>query len=153
TPTGHVAGIYARVDGTRGVHKAPANYPIRGALGVEQALTDADQNALNVDGVNLLRVFTDGTVVWGARTLLAHAAADRTYAYLNVRRLTNYIEKSLRQGLRWAVFEPNNLALRQQINRSASGFLNGVWRDGGLFGATAADAFYVRFPDIYNTDD
>jgi phage tail sheath protein FI len=152
TPTGHIAGVYARVDGARGVHKAPANERILGALGVEHALTDAEQNTLNVDGVNLLRVFSEGTVVWGARTLLANDAADRTYMYVNVRRLVNYIEESLQEGLRWAVFEPNNLALRQQISRSVRGFLDRVWRDGGLFGAPAEEAYYVRFPEIFNTD-
>lgn len=152
TPVGHIAGVYARVDAARGVHKAPANERILGALGVEHALSDADQNTLNADGVDLLRVFSEGTVIWGARTLLANDAADRTYMYVNVRRLVNYIEESLQEGLRWAVFEPNNLALRQQISRAARGFLDRVWRDGGLFGATAEEAYYVRFPDIYNTD-
>lgn len=152
TPTGHIAGVYARVDANRGVHKAPANERILGALGVEHALTDADQNTLNVDGVDLLRVFSEGVVVWGGRTLLANDAADRTYMYINVRRLVNYIEESLQEGLRWAVFEPNNLSLRQLISRSVRGFLDGVWRDGGLFGATADEAYYVRFPEIFNSD-
>ncbi len=152
TPIGHVAGIYARSDASRGVHKAPASEPVRGSLGVEHALTDADQNALNNDGVDLLRVLSGGTMVWGARTLLANDAPDLTYRYINVRRLVNYVEGSLKSGLRWAVFEPNNLALRQQITRSVRGFLDGVWRDGGLFGATADEAYYVRFPDIYNSD-
>jgi hypothetical protein len=153
SPIGHVAGIYARVDGARGVHKAPANETILGALGVEHSLTDTDQNVLNVDGVNLLRVFNGNTVVWGARTLLANDTADRSYAYVNVRRLVSYVEESLQQGLRWAVFEPNNLTLRQQITRSVRGFLDGVWRDGALFGATADDAYYIRFPEMLNRDD
>lgn len=151
TPTGHIAGVYARVDAGRGVHKAPANEVITDALGIEHSLTDADQNVLNVDGVNLLRAFSEGVVVWGARTLLANDAADRTYMYVNVRRLVNFIEESLQQGLRWAVFEPNNLTLRKQITRAVRGFLDGVWRDGGLFGATAEEAYYVRFPEPYNT--
>jgi len=73
--------------------------------------------------------------------------------YINVRRLVNYIEESLQVGLRWAVFEPNNLSLRQLISRSVRGFLDGVWRDGGLFGATADEAYYVRFPEIFNSDE
>jgi len=153
TPTGHIAGVYARTDAARGVHKAPANEKILGALGVEHMLTDSDQNALNADGVNLLRVFSEGTVIWGARTLLANDAADRTYMYVNIRRLVNYIEESLQEGLRWAVFEPNNLPLRQQITRSVRGFLDGVWRDGALFGATAEEAYYVRFPEMFNRDE
>lgn len=152
TPIGHVAGVYARVDGARGVHKAPANEVILGSLGVEHPLTDADQNALNLDGVNLLRVFSGNTTIWGARTLLASDAGDKSYMYVNVRRLVNYIEESLQDGLRWAVFEPNTLALRQQITRSVRGFLDGVWRDGGLFGATADEAYYVRFPELFNRD-
>jgi phage tail sheath protein FI len=147
TPIGHVAGVYARVDASRGVHKAPANAAIFGALDVEYALTDADQNVLNQQSVNLIRVFSEGVVIWGARTL----STDTTYRYINVRRLVNYIEESLQEGLRWAVFEPNTLPLRKQITRAVRGFLDGVWRDGGLFGATADDAYYVRFPDIYNT--
>ena len=152
TPTGHLAGVYARVDATKGVHKAPANEVVLGALALEHLLTDSDQNALNNDGVNAIRNFAEGPTVWGARTVMVHDAADKTFRYLNVRRLTTYVEQSLKVGLRFAVFEPNNLALRQTITRSVRAFLNGVWRDGALFGATADDAFYVRFPDIYNTD-
>jgi len=152
-PSGHIAGIYANVDGTRGVHKAPANQVVRGAVDVEQRLLDADQNALNIDGVNLVRVFPDGVVVWGARTLQTAASPlDTTYQYINVRRLVMYVEESLKAGLRWATFEPNTLALRQQITRAGRAFLDGVWRDGALFGATANDAYYLRFPDLANSD-
>jgi phage tail sheath protein FI len=152
SPVGHIAGVFARVDASRGVHKAPANERIFGVLGIEHALTDADQNVLNTDGVNLLRMFSEGVVIWGARTLLANDAADRTYMYVNVRRLVNYIEESLQEGLRWAVFEPNTPTLRKQITGAVRGFLTGVWRDGGLFGVTADEAFYVRFPaNPYNT--
>jgi phage tail sheath protein FI len=151
-PTGHIAGIYGRVDGLRGVHKAPANEQVLGALGVEHVLTDADQDVLNNDGVDAIRLFAEGPVVFGARTILVNDAPDKDFLYLNVRRLTTYIEQSLKVGLRFAVFEPNNLALRQTISRSVRGFLDGVWRDGALFGATADEAYYVRFPDIFNTD-
>ncbi len=151
-PTGHLAGVYARVDGLQGVHKAPANEIVLGALALEHLLSDADQNALNNDGVNAIRNFAEGPVVWGARTVMVSDAADKTFRYINVRRLTTYIEQSLKVGLRFAIFEPNTLALRKTITRSVRDFLNGVWRDGALFGATADDAFYVRFPDIFNTD-
>ena len=77
---------------------------------------------------------------------------DTTFLYVNVRRLANYVEQSLQRGLRFAVFEPNNLPLRQTITRSVRGFLDGVWRDGALFGATADEAYYVRFPEAFNTD-
>ena len=151
-PTGHIAGVYASVDALRGVHKAPANLALAGALGVEHALTDGDQDQMNNDGVDAIRLFSAGPTVWGCRTLLAHDAPDTTFRYLNIRRLTTYIEQSLRVGLRWAVFEPNNLPLRQQISRGVRAFLDGVWRDGALFGAAADEAYYVRFPDAFNTD-
>jgi phage tail sheath protein FI len=150
-PSGHLAGVYARTDGNRGVHKAPANTPVLGALAVEHVLSDADQNSLNQDGVDVIRAFAEGPTVWGARTLTSKTG-DTTFLYVNVRRLTNYIEQSLQVGLRFAVFEPNNLPLRQTITRSVRGFLDGVWRDGALFGATADEAYYVRFPDSFNTD-
>lgn len=151
-PSGHIAGLYARTDGERGVHKAPANAQLAGALAVEHLITDAQQDVLNNDSVNIIRSFSEGPVVWGARTLLVNDAPDKTFRYINVRRLTTFIEQSLRIGLRFAVFEPNNLALRQTITRSARGFLDGVWRDGALFGATADEAYYVRFPEPFNTD-
>jgi phage tail sheath protein FI len=153
TPIGHIAGVYARVDAARGVHKAPANETLLGVLGVEQLLTDAEQNDLNQDGVNVLRVFSGNTVVWGARTLLSRTATDRAYLYVNIRRLVNYIEETLQENLRWVIFEPNILPLRRQIERAVRGFLDGVWRDGALFGATADEAYYVRFPELFNRDD
>jgi uncharacterized protein len=150
-PSGHIAGLYARVDGQRGVHKAPANEQLMGALAVKQIVTDDEQNKLNEEGVDVIRLFSAGPVVWGARTL--ENKANLPFRYISVRRLTTYIEQSLRAGLRFAVFEPNNLALRQTITRSVRGFLDGVWRDGALFGATADEAYYVRFPDTFNRDE
>jgi phage tail sheath protein FI len=153
TPVGHIAGVYALTDANRGVHKAPANVTISGALSTEVLLIDSDNDPLNKDGVNALRVFNGNVVVWGARTLQAGGnSIDILFRYINIRRLTIYIEQSLKQGLRFAVFEPNNLALRQTITRSVKGFLDGVWRDGALFGATPDEAYYVRFPDPFNTD-
>jgi hypothetical protein len=152
-PTGHIAGVYARVDGAKGVHKAPANEVLLGAFALEHVLTDAEQNVLNKDGVDAIRQFAAGPTVFGGRTVLSSGAPDKTFLYVNVRRLTTYVEQSLKVGLRWAVFEPNNLPLRQKITRSVRGFLDGVWRDGALFGATADEAYYVRFPDIFNRDE
>jgi phage tail sheath protein FI len=156
SPSGHIAGLYARSDAAKGVHKAPANEALRGTIGLEQVLTDAQQDVLNPAGVNALRLFGGSPVpiVWGARTLQQAAAPQNAdYIYLSTRRLVMYIEESLQDGLRWAVFEPNTLALRQQIVRSVRGFLNGVWRDGGLFGETPDQAYYVRFPPLFNTDE
>lgn len=154
SPTGSIAGIYAQVDGARGVHKAPANIGIAGALGAEYRITDSENDTLNKNGVNCLRIFNGNVVVWGARTLQANdtQGGDPLFRYINIRRLTNYIEQSLKSGLRFATFEPNNLSLRQIITRSVRGFLDGVFRDGALFGATTDDAYYVRFPDAFNTD-
>jgi len=151
-PSGHIAGIYARVDYSRGVHKAPANEVLRGVLGLKEPVTDDQQNQMNDVGINVLRLFSGNVVVWGARTVLADKS-DIRFRYINVRRLLIYIEQSLKVGLRWAVFEPNNLTLQKQITRSVRAFLDGVWRDGGLYGATPDEAYYVRFPEMYNRDD
>lgn len=152
-PSGHVAGIYARTDELRGVHKAPAGADagVSGALGVERALSDIDQGQLNPLGINVIRVFKPGgqPVVWGART----TATDTNWQYVNIRRLFEYLEESIQEGINWAVFEPNNLELWQKLKRTISDFLTRTWRDGALFGATAADAFYVRIDDALNPFD
>lgn len=157
SPVGHIAGVYANTDAQRGVHKAPANVKIRAALGVEFKLADDQQDPLNKDGVNAIRVFAGNVTIWGARTLQGKDAqdtgGDTKLRYINVRRLLIYIEQSLKAGLRFATFEPNNLALRQTITRSVRGFLDGVFRDGALFGATPDEAYYVRFPDSFNRDE
>jgi phage tail sheath protein FI len=149
-PVGHIAGVYARVDSERGVHKAPANETVRGALGLERAVTDAQQAPLNVAGVNVARTFPGlaRPVLWGARTTVRTDITDWTY--VNVRRLLLYLEESLQEGLRWAVFEPNDLALWQKLKRTITAFLTGVWRDGALFGATAEEAFMVRIDEGLN---
>lgn len=147
-PSGHVCGIMARSDNSRGVHKAPANELVNGALGVERTMSDVEQGQLNVQGINVLRVFTNGgrVVLWGART----TATDRNWQYVNIRRLFLYLEESIAEGIRWAVFEPNNLGLWQKLRRSITEFLTRAWRDGALFGATAEDAFYVRIDETLN---
>ncbi len=107
-PSGHIAGIYARNDATRGVHKAPANEPVRGALDLTYKVTREEQGELNKQGVNCIRLFaTQGIRVWGARTLADSASEWR---YLNVRRLFNQIEESIAEGTRWVVFEPNDMS-------------------------------------------
>jgi len=140
-PSGHMAGIWARNDGSRGVHKAPANEVIGGALDVETQITRGEQDGLNPVGINCIRSFPGrGIRVWGARTL----SSNPSWTYLNVRRLFNMIEKSIDNGTQWVVFEPNDMALWQKINRSATAFLTMVWRQGALFGATPGEAFYVK---------
>lgn len=149
-PSGHLTGVYARTDSMRGVHKAPANTTVRGALGVETALSDAEQGPLNLMGLNVLRVFPGQSqpVVWGARTTAGDL--NRSWQYVNIRRLFIYAEQSIERGIRWAVFEPNDLALWQKLKRTIGDFLTGLWRDGALFGAKATDAFYVRIDEELN---
>jgi phage tail sheath protein FI len=147
-PSGHVTGIIARTDAQRGVHKAPANTNIRGALGLERRLTDQEQGDLNLMGINVLRVFPGQSqpLVWGART----TATDTNWQYINIRRLFLFVEESIEEGIRWAIFEPNNLQLWQKLKRTLNEFLNRVWRDGALFGAKAEDAYYVRIDEALN---
>lgn len=147
-PSGHVCGIMARVDQSRGVFKAPANETVNGAVGVERSLGDIDHGQLNLAGVDVTRVFQSGgrPVLFGART----TASDRNWQYINIRRLFLYLEESIQQGIQWAVFEPNNLQLWQKLRRSIGDFLNKQWRDGALFGAKAEEAYYVRIDEVLN---
>ena len=140
-PSGHMAGIWARNDETRGVHKAPANEVIRGAIGLQTPITKAEQDLLNPKNINCLRAFPGrGIRVWGARTL----SSDPAWRYLNVRRLFNYLEESILAGTQWVVFEPNDPALWSRIRRTLGAFLVNEWRKGALFGLTPDEAFYVR---------
>ena len=147
-PSGHMAGIWARTDATRGVHKAPANEPVRGALNLTYRLTREEQGVLNQAGVNALRLFArEGIRVWGARTV-ADAASE--WRYLNVRRLFNMIEESIGEGTNWIVFEPNDRTLWKHIRRDIGAFLRLVWRDGALMGATPEEAFFVKCDEETN---
>ncbi|MGY6502389.1 MAG: phage tail sheath family protein [Acidimicrobiales bacterium] len=140
-PSGHMAGIWARTDETRGVWKAPANEIIRGALDVERPITMTEQGLLNPIGINCIRPFgTRGIRVWGGRTL----SSDSDWRYINVRRLFNMIETTIMEGTQYAVFEPNDMKLWQGVKRSVGAFLRGLWRDGALYGATADQAFFVK---------
>jgi phage tail sheath protein FI len=141
-PSGHMAGIYARTDSTRGVHKAPANELVRGALDVNWNITQEDQGVLNPQGVNCIRLFPmEGIRVWGARTV---APSSSEWRYLNVRRLFNMIEKSIGRSTRWVVFEPNDMSLWKAIKRDVSAFLRLLWRQGALLGDTPEEAFFVQ---------
>jgi hypothetical protein len=151
-PSGHVAGVYARMDARVGVHAAPANDILRGTLGLERRLSNVDQGDLNLKGVNVLRVFPGQAtpVIWGARTT---GLKNKYWQYINIRRLFLFLENSIEQNIQWAVFEPNNLALWQQLKRVIGDFLTKVWKDGALFGATAKEAFYVRIDEALNPED
>lgn len=140
-PSGHIAGVWARTDETRGVWKAPANDTIRGCLDVERSITKNEQALLNPIGVNCIRPFgTRGIRIWGARTL----SSDSDWRYINVRRLFNMIETSILEGTQYVVFEPNDMKLWEGVNRTLTGFLTGLWKDGALFGSSADQAFYVK---------
>lgn len=141
-PSGYLAGIYARSDSLRGVHKAPANEVIRGASEVEVRLSKADQDGLNPDGINIIRQFNGNVMVWGARTLGGDANGE--WKYINVRRLFLYLRESIDEGTQWVVFEPNTPELWAKITRNITAFLTNTWRSGALFGNTAAEAFYVK---------
>ncbi|WP_115787062.1 phage tail sheath family protein [Arthrobacter silvisoli] len=147
-PSGHMAGIWARVDGSRGVHKAPANEPIQGALDLVRRVSRGEQEVLNPAGVNCIRYFPgEGIRVWGARTKAPEASE---YRYINVRRLTNMIKESVADGTRWVVFEPNDHTLWKSIRRDIGAFLTNVWRDGALLGTTPQQAFFVKCDEETN---
>jgi phage tail sheath protein FI len=141
-PSGHLAGIYARSDATRGVFKAPANEAITGALDLTVKVTQAQQDGLNPEGINVIRSFGGTATVWGARTM----ADDNTteFRYISTRRYFNYLRSSIIAGTRWVVFEPNTPSLWQRVIRNVSDFLLNEWHTGGLFGTTPQQAFYVR---------
>ena len=141
-PSGHIAGIYARTDVDRGVHKAPANVGIRACSGVSQRITEGEQGELNSNYVNCIRYFPNGGIrVWGARTL---SNTDPEWRYVNVRRLFLMIEESIKRGTSWVVFEPNNVRLWKTVIRDISAFLKLQWQSGALVGATPAEAFFVK---------
>ncbi|WNV87984.1 phage tail sheath family protein [Umezawaea sp. Da 62-37] len=146
-PSGHVAGIWARNDATRGVHKAPANEVVRGAVALELGISRVEQEQLNPVAVNCLRAFPgQGIRVWGARTL----SSDPEWRYINVRRLFNFVEESILQGTNWVVFEPNDPKLWDSVKRTITMFLRGVWRDGALYGRTPGDSFFVKCDEENN---
>lgn len=147
-PSGAVAGIFGRSDSLRGVHKAPANEPVRGALDLEYRITNDEQAILNPAGINCIRLFSkDGIMVWGARTLDDESSEWR---YLNVRRLFIWIEKSIELSTRFAVFEVNDRSLWKSITALLTGFLTNVWRDGALMGRTPDEAFFVKCDEETN---
>lgn len=147
-PSGHIAGIWARSDARRGVHKAPANEPVFGITGLAYEVNAEEQGILNQAGVNCIRNFArGGTLVWGARTL----AIDPAWRYLNVRRLFCMIEESIITSTRWVVFEPNDERLWKAIRRDVGAFLRLLWKDGALMGRTPEEAFFVKCDYETNT--
>jgi len=142
-PSGPVLGRYAFTDSSIGVWKSPAGVndgAMRSVVALERQLTDSDQDQLNPNGINALRNLTNyGNVIYGARTV----SQDSQWAYLSVRRLCIYIEQSLKYSLQWVVFEPNGQSLWATVARTIDAFLTTLWQQGGLFGATAQEAFFI----------
>jgi hypothetical protein len=140
-PDGHIAGIFARSDRTRGVHKAPANEIIRGIRGFASTVTTSLQDVLNPEGINCLRAITGrGRRVWGARTV----SSDPEWKYISVRRLCTYFERSIERGTQWAVYEPNAQPLWAAVRREIEDFLHQAWRSGALHGTKPEEAYFVR---------
>jgi phage tail sheath protein FI len=159
-PTGHVAGIYARTDIERGVHKAPANEVVQGIINrdisgngpLEFPISKGIQDILNPRGINCIRDFRSdrrSVRVWGARTM----ASDGEWKYVNVRRLFIYAEESIDEGTQWVVFEPNSEETWAKVRRSIGNFLTRVWRSGALMGATVEEAFFVKCDRSTMTQD
>nr|MBL8412081.1 phage tail sheath subtilisin-like domain-containing protein [Dechloromonas sp.] len=146
-PSGAIAGIYALVDGQRGVWKAPANVSLNGVVGPTTSFTSSETDALNVDAtagksINAIRAFAGkGTLVWGARTL---AGNDNEWRYVSVRRFFNMVEESIKKSTYWAVFEPNDANTWVKVRGMIENYLTQKWREGALAGATTKDAFFVR---------
>lgn len=140
-PSGFTAGIYARSDIERGVHKAPANEVMLGMSRFKQNVTFDRQSVLNPEGINALRFFPGrSNRVWGARTI----SSDPEWKYVNVRRLFIYIEHSIEKSTQWAVFEPNNERLWANIRQSIEDFLLVTWKTGALMGTKPEEAYFVR---------
>ena len=146
-PSGHVAGVYARTDNERGVHKAPANEIVRGALGLRYQVSRGEQDILNLRGINCIRLMQgNGIRIWGARTL----SSDPSWRYINVRRLFIMVETSIERATQWVVFEPNDFRLWKRVVRTIASFLTLVWRQGALMGETPEKAFFVKCDEETN---
>jgi uncharacterized protein len=145
-PSGHIAGVYSRVDSERGVHKAPANEIIRGALGLKYNVSKGEQDLLNPKGINAIRFMNGAIRIWGARTL----STDPSWRYINVRRLFIMVESSIERATQWVVFEPNDHRLWKRVQRTISSFLTLLWRNGALMGTSPEQAFYVKCDEETN---
>lgn len=149
-PSGHMAGIYARVDVERGVHKAPANEVVRSITKLMQDVTKREQDLLNPRNINVLRFFPGrGNRVWGARVV----TSDASWKYINVRRLFIYVEESIDEGTQWVVFEPNDEPLWARVRATITNFLISTWRSGALQGAKPDEAFFVKCDRTTMTQD
>lgn len=146
SPSGAVAGVIARTDSKTGVWKAPAGIDasLAGITGLTVNLTDKEQNQLNPKGINCLRVFQTGPVIWGSRTMVGVDGSDSQWKYLPVRRTALFIEESVYGGTQWAVFEPNDEPLWSQIRLSVGAFMQDLFRQGVFQGSTSKEAYFVK---------
>jgi hypothetical protein len=145
--SGTMAGIYARTDAIRGVWKAPAGLEstLRNVPDLAYKLTDPESGQLNALGLNCLRNFAiHGNVAWGARTLMGADLLASDWKYVPVRRMALFIESSLYDGLQWAVFEPNEEPLWNEMRSATNAFMQGLFRQGAFRGSSARDAYIVR---------
>jgi phage tail sheath protein FI len=157
-PSGFVAGVFARIDTSRGVWKAPAGLEatVRNTIGVVESgrMTDARQGVLNLAGINVVRTFAGvGTVVFGARTLVSANVAFQNSKYVPVRRMTLFIEQTLLQNLKWVIFEPNDEPLWLAIRTSIENFMLALFNQGALQGTKPSDAFQVKCDRSTTTPD
>ena len=146
-PSGSLAGVAARIDGTRGVWKAPAGLEatVLGVRGVEHRISDAENGLINPQAINAIRQFPNGIVIWGSRTLAGFDNSGQDdYKYVPVRRFALFLEESLYRGLQFAVFEPNDEPLWAQIRLAAGAFMNNLFRRGAFQGQKTSDAYFVK---------
>jgi len=145
-PSGAAAGVMARIDSTRGIWKAPAgtDADIRGVVGVKRRFSDLENGVMNPKGVNTIRVFPAGIVIWGARTMDGDDAFGSENKYIPIRRTANHILLSLQRGLQWVVFQPNDEPLWAQIRLNVGSFMHDLFRQGAFQGGTPRDAYFVR---------
>jgi phage tail sheath protein FI len=150
-----MAGIMARTDATRGVWKAAAGIEadIRGIVGVQRRFSDGENGVMNPRAVNTIRLFPNGIVSWGARTMDGDDTFGSEYKYSCIRRLANFIEESNYRGLTWAVFEPNDEPLWAQIRLNVGAFMHDLFRQGAFEGATPRDAYFVRCDSTTTTQN
>ncbi len=150
-PSAHIAGVYARVDAERGVHKAPANEVIHGAAGVEVEISDTEQGPLNLASINVIRLINGKPTLRGARTLAGKEGAE--WRYVNVRRLINFLQRSIDEGTKWVVFEPNDEPLWAQIRSNVSGLMQDLFRQCAFQGSSPREAYFVRCGKETTTQD
>jgi phage tail sheath protein FI len=145
-PSGAIAGLMARIDSSRGVWKAPAGTEadIRGVSGLELKFSDDENGVLNPQAINTLRLFPNGIVNWGARTMDGDDDFTSEYKYIPVRRTALFLEESLYRGLKWVVFEPNDEPLWSQIRLNVGAFMHRLFRQGAFQGTNPKDAYLVK---------